>query len=352
MPELSSFQIAGREIGAGAPVFVIAEMSANHHQEIDRAYRIIDAAAQAGADAVKLQTYRPDTITIDCDRDYFRIGDGSRWSGRTLHELYESAYTPWAWHAPLKEYVEDRGLVFLSTPFDTTAVDLLSDLDVPAYKVASFEIVDIPLIAEMARRDKPMIMSTGMARLDEIDRAVRAVRSAGNDRLVLLKCTSAYPAPADEANLATIPHLADSFGVPTGLSDHTLGVGVPAAAVALGASVVEKHLTLSRDDEGPDSAFSLEPKEFERMVDAVRRAEASVGDVQYGVTKRQEGSRQLRRSLFVVRDVAAGDEFTEENIRSIRPGDGLSPRMLPEILGRRARRDIERGTPMGWDLVG
>lgn len=344
------FTIGKREIGPGRPVYVVAEMSANHGQDLDQALRIVRAAAAAGADAVKLQTYTPDTLTIDCDRDAFRIG-GTIWEGRTLYDLYAEAYTPWEWQPRLKEVAAELCLDLFSTPFDSTAVDFLEEMGVPAYKVASFEIVDLPLIRRVAQTGKPLILSTGMASLAEIDEAVATARAAGAVQIALLKCTSAYPAQPDEMNLRTIPHLADAFGAVVGLSDHTLGIAVPVAAIALGACIVEKHLTLSRALKGPDSAFSLEPGEFRSMVDAIREAEKALGTVRYETTEKESASRAFRRSLFVVRSVRAGEPFTEENVRSIRPGMGLHTRYLPEVLGRRARGDIERGTPLAWDLV-
>lgn len=343
--------INGRQIGNGALVYVIAEMSANHNQDFEQAVRILHAAKESGADAIKLQTYTPDTMTISCDNEYFQIGKGTVWEGRNLYDLYGEAYTPWDWQPRLKEVAGDSGLDLFSTPFDHTAVDFLEQMDVPAYKIASFEIVDLPLIRRIAQTGKPIIMSTGMATLAEIDEAVRTIREAGGGQLALLKCTSAYPAPPKEMNLRTIPHLAQAFGVPVGLSDHTLGIAVPVAAVALGACIVEKHFTLSRDAPGPDSAFSLEPHEFKAMVEAIRVAEKALGEVRYEVTEREVASRVFRRSLFVVRDMETGEMFTEENVRSIRPGYGLHTRYVDEVLGRRAARDIERGTPLGWSLV-
>ncbi len=345
--------IGARAVGAGARPYVIAEMSANHRHDLDEAVRMIAAMRDAGADAVKLQTYTPDTLTLDCDNEHFRIGPGNPWSGRTLYELYGEAYTPWEWHEPLSRAAADAGLDFFSTPFDASAVELLERLDVPAFKIASFEVVDLPLIRRAARSGRPLVISTGMASLAEIDDAVRAAREGGAGGVVLLKCTSAYPSPPEAMNLSTIPHLARAFDVPVGLSDHTLGVAVPAAAVALGACVVEKHFTLSRAAGGPDAAFSLEPHEFRQMVDAVRDSWAAVGTVRYGAgVGAEEGSRVFRRSLFVVRDVRAGEPFTAENLRSIRPGNGLPPRFLPEVVGRTATRDVERGTPLDWSLVG
>lgn len=345
-------EINDRRIGPGYPTYIIAEMSANHNHDFDRAVKIIKAAKEGGADAIKLQTYTPDTMTIDCDKEYFRIGKGTIWEGRNLYDLYEEAYTPWDWQPRLKEVANDLGLDLFSTPFDTSAVDFLEDMDVPAHKVASFENVDLPLLREIAQTGKPIIMSTGMATLGEIDEAVRAVREAGGQQLALLKCTSAYPASPEEMHLRTVPHLAEAFGVPTGLSDHTLGTAVPVAGVAMGACIVEKHLTISRDEPGPDSAFSLEPQEFKAMVRAVRTAENALGRVHYAVGEGEANSRVFRRSLFVVEDMEAGEAFTSENVRSIRPGYGLHPRHLDDVIGRCASRPLERGTPLTWDLVG
>jgi pseudaminic acid synthase len=347
----SSFSIGDRTIGDGNQVYVIAEMSANHGQDFDRAVQIIEAAKDAGADAIKLQTYTPDTMTIKCDKKYFHIGKGSLWEGRNLYDLYSEAYTPWEWQPKLKKIANDLGMDLFSTAFDPSAVDFLEEMDVPVHKIASFEIVDIPLIEYMAKTGKPIIISTGMATLAEMDEAVQAARDAGATQIALLKCTSAYPAPPEEMNLRTIPHLAEAFGVPTGLSDHSLGIAVPVAAVALGACIVEKHFTLSRDLPSADSAFSLEPHEFKEMVDAIRMAEKALGVVHYQVSEREASSRVFRRSLFVVKDMKAGDAFTNENVRSIRPGYGLPPKHLKEVLGRRAARDILRGTPLGWQLI-
>jgi pseudaminic acid synthase len=341
------FRIAERQIGAGRPIYIVAEMSANHRQDFEQAVRIVKAAKDAGADAVKLQTYTPDTLTIDSNREHFRIS-GTIWKGRNLYDLYGEAYTPWEWQPRLKETANNLGLDLFSSAFDDTAVDFLEEMGVPAYKVASFEIVDLPLIRRIARTGKPMIMSTGMATLAEIDEAVRTAREAGATQIALLKCTSAYPARPEEMNLRTIPHLAQAFGVPVGLSDHTLAIAVPVAAVALGACIVEKHFTLSREIPGPDNAFSLEPHEFQAMVEAIRVAERALGEVRYEVTEREAASRVFRRSLFVVQDVEAGQVFTKDNVRSIRPGYGLHTRYLCEILGCRASRDVLRGTPLSW----
>lgn len=345
-------EIAGRTVGPGQPVYLVAELSANHHHDLGRARELVRAAHAAGADAVKLQTYTADTLTIDCDRPPFRVGEGTLWEGRSLYDLYREAHMPWDWQPELKTLADELGIHCFSTPFDATAVDFLEAMDVPAHKVASFEIVDLPLIRRIAETGKPLIVSTGMATLAEIEAAVETVRATGNNQLALLKCTSAYPSPPEAMNLRTIPHLAETFGVPAGLSDHTLGIAVAVAAVALGACVIEKHFTLSRDEPGPDSAFSLEPDEFRAMVDAVRTTERALGWVRYGAGEHEKASRVFRRSLFVVEDVAQGEAFTPQNLRSIRPGDGLPPKHLPEILGRRATRPLERGTPLAWDHVG
>ena len=347
---MNPIKIGDRSIGAGAPVYVIAELSANHNQKFEKAVRIMEAAKEAGADAIKLQTYTADTMTIASRRAEFQI-EGTIWHGRNLYELYGEAYTPWEWQSRLKKIADDMGMDLFSTPFDATAVDFLEKMNVPAHKVASFELVDIPLIRKIAATGKPMIISTGMATVEEIEEALEAARSAGAVQIALLKCTSAYPAPAEDMNLRTIPELSRRFGVPAGLSDHSMGVAVPVAAVVLGACIIEKHLTLSRSEPGPDSAFSLEPQEFKAMVDAVRVAEKALGEVQFGCSAKENVSRMHRRSLFVVNDVRRGELFTEENVRSIRPAHGLHTRHLAEVLGRHATQDIERGTPLSWELV-
>jgi pseudaminic acid synthase len=344
-------EIGGRRIGSDYPCYIIAEMSANHGQSFDQAVNILEAAKDAGADAVKLQTYTPDTLTIDCDNDYFRI-DGTLWDGRTLYDLYRDAFTPWDWQPRLKDVARRIGVELFSTPFDASAVDFLERMDVSAHKVASFENCDIALLRRVAATGKPIIASTGMATLAEIDEMVRAIQDGGGQQLALLKCTSAYPAPFDEMNLRTIPHMAQAFGVPVGLSDHTLGGAVPVAAVTLGASIIEKHFTLSRSLAGPDSAFSLEPQEFKSMVEGVRIAEKAMGCVNYGLSAAEITSRGFRRSLFVVKNVRAGELFTEQNLRSIRPGYGLHTRYLQEVLGRTATRNIQRGTPLSWEMIG
>lgn len=343
--------IGSRRIGPGQPTFIVAELSANHNHDFDQAIKIIRAAKEAGADAIKLQTYTPDTITMGSNREEFRIAAGTVWDGRTLHELYSEAHTPWEWQPKLKRAANDLGLELFSSPFDFSAVDFLEEMQVPAYKVASFEIVDIPLIRKMARTGKPLIISTGMATLEEIDEAVQAARSAGTKEMALLKCTSAYPASPDEMNLRTIPELTRRFGVLAGLSDHSMGIAAPVAAVALGACIVEKHLTLSRSQQGPDSAFSLEPGEFKCMVEAVRVAERSLGEVRFGPCAHEANSQIFRRSLFVVESLKRGERFDEKNVRSIRPAHGLHTRHLGEVVGKRAACDIEKGTPLSWDLV-
>lgn len=342
--------MAGSFIGEKG-VFIVAELSANHGHRLETALALVRVAKACGADAVKLQTYTPETITIDCANEYFQIRHGTIWDGKTLHQVYQEAFTPWEWHPPIQEAAEHEGLVFFSTPFDFTAVDFLETLQVPFYKIASFELVDLRLIGRVALTGKPAIMSTGMATLGEIDEAVRTFRDMGGTQLALLKCTSAYPAPVEEMNLRTIPHLADAFGVPVGLSDHTLDISVPVVAVSLGARLIEKHLTLNRSVPGPDSAFSLEPEEFKAMVDSVRTAERALGRVNYEATENEKNSRAFRRSLFVTEDMKIGDVFTENNVRSVRPAYGLATKHLEAILGRRAARDLERGTPLTWDLV-
>lgn len=348
---MPSINISGRMIGEGQPVYIIAEISANHNQSYEQAVKLIHAAKNSGADAVKLQTYTPDTITINCRNELFHVGKGSLWEGRCLYDLYGEAYTPWEWHAGLFDEAKKLGLDILSTAFDPTAVDFLEELSVPVHKIASFEIVDIPLIEKMASTGKPLIISTGMASLGEIEEAVQAARGAGAEQIALLKCTSAYPAPPEEMNLRTIPNLAETFGVPVGLSDHTLGPEVPVAAVCMGACIIEKHFTLTRNVPGADSAFSLIPGEFEAMVKAVRIAESSLGRIRYGLQEDEVASKAFRRSLFVVKDVKKGDVLSAENVRSIRPAMGLHPRYLNEIFGRRARKDITAGTPLNWDLI-
>lgn len=348
---MKSFKIKRRSIGARCESYIIAEMSANHSQSFDSALELVRAAKQAGADAIKLQTYTPDTLTISSRRPEFLIGKGTLWEGRNLYELYGEAYTPWEWQPKLKAEAEKLGIDCFSTPFDDTAVDFLQGMDVPAHKIASFELVDSGLLKKIAATGKPVIMSTGMATLAEIDEAVRTLRKAGCMQLALLKCTSAYPSLPEDMNLRTIPHLAEAFLVPVGLSDHTLGIAVPVAAVALGACIIEKHLTLRRSDGGPDAAFSLEPAEFRAMVDAIRIAEKALGKVNYEMSEKEQASRVFRRSLFVVKDLKAGEEFTHENVRSIRPGHGMPPKMIDEVLGSAATIDMAKGTPLQMEHI-
>ncbi len=346
-----SLSIAGRAVGPGHPVYVIAEISGNHNGSFDKAVALVEAAAAAGADAVKLQTYTADTITLRSDTAPFRIESGTLWDGTTLHALYEKAHTPWDWQPELFALAGKLGIHCFSSPFDPTAVAFLERLGVPAYKVASFEIVDLPLIRCVAATRKPMILSTGMATLAEIDEALKAAREAGAKEIALLACSSAYPSPPEAIRLARIRHLADTFGVVTGLSDHTLGIDVSVAAVAVGACLVEKHLCLSRAEPGPDTAFSLEPDELRALVAGIRTAEKAIGEPSYGPAPSEVSSLAFRRSLFVVKPVKKGERFTEENVRSIRPAHGLHTRHLQEVLGRSAARDIDGGTPLAWDLV-
>ncbi|MDD4628920.1 MAG: pseudaminic acid synthase [Candidatus Peribacteraceae bacterium] len=344
-------KIGKHSIGTGHPAYIVAEMSANHGQSYEKAVEIIHAMKEAGADAVKLQTYTADTMTIDSPGPEFRIGKGTMWEGKTLHELYGEAFTPWEWQPKLKKVAEGLGMDLFSTPFDATSVDFLKKMDVPAYKIASFELTDLPLLALTAATGKPVILSTGMADLAEIEEAVRTIRNAGNTELILLKCTSAYPSPPEEMNLRTIPDMAERFGLPVGLSDHSLAPEVPVTAVALGACMIEKHFCLSRKEPGPDTAFSLEPQEFRRMVDAIRTTERALGKVSYERTPEERKSVIFRRSLFAVKDIAKGETLTKENVRSIRPGNGLPPKELPKILGKRAKKDIGQGTPLAQELI-
>ena len=340
-------------LGGGTVPFVIAEMSGNHNQSLDRALAIVDAAAASGVHALKLQTYTPDTMTLDVNRAEFQIADReSLWAGRSLYELYGEAYTPWEWHRPIFDRARSRGLVAFSTPFDDSAVDLLESLDAPCYKIASFENTDLPLIRRVASTGKPLIVSTGMASVAELDELVRAARGAGCRDLVLLKCTSTYPADPENSNIRTIPHLRELFGCEVGLSDHTMGVGVAVASVALGATVIEKHFTLSRAEGGVDSAFSMEPAEMAQLVVETERAWRALGRVAYGATGAEQKSLQFRRSLYVVKDMKEGDVLSRENVRAIRPGLGLPPKHLDAVLGRRVKHDVPRGTPLSWDLCG
>ena len=343
--------IADRHIGPGHPTFVIAELSANHNHDLARALASIDAAAEAGVDAVKFQTYTADTITIDSDAEPFQVRGGTLWDGRTLYELYAEAHTPWEWHDELFARARARGLVAFSTPFDPTAVDLLESLEVPAYKVASMEIVDIPLVSLIASKGKPVIISTGIATDTEIREAIDACRDVGNDQVILLQCTSGYPTPPDELNMRTLPDMRDRFGFSVGLSDHTMSNTAAIIGVSLGAVVIEKHFTLDRAAGGPDSAFSLEPKELAELVSVVRETEQALGTVTYDLAPSARASRSHSRSLFVVEDVSAGESVTETNVRSIRPADGLRPALFAEIKGRRFRANTARGTPLTLDLL-
>ena len=344
-------KIGNNEIGEGKPVYIIAELSANHNGSFERAVETLRAAADAGANAIKLQTYTADTLTLDCDNEYFKIGNGTVSEGKTLYELYSEAYTPWEWQPKLKKEAEKLGLDCFSSPFDTTAVDFLEKMDVPAYKIASFELVDIPLIKYTASKMKPIIISTGMTTEDEIKDAVDAVYSTGNRDLALLKCTSAYPALPEDMNLRTIPDMAKKFGVTVGLSDHTLTNDVSIASVALGATIIEKHITLSRAEGGHDAGFSLEPAEFAKMVESIRTVEKALGKINYQTTEKEKALRKLRRSLFAVKDIKKGEAFTSVNIRSIRPGAGLDPKYYEEILGKESVCNMKKGTPLELDLV-
>lgn len=329
-------------------LLIVAELSANHNHDFNLAVKTIEAAKVAGANAIKLQTYTPDTLTIDCKNEYFTLNSGTIWDGKTYYELYQEAYTPWEWHKDLKEYAESIGLMFFSTPFDKTAVDFLEELDVPVYKIASFEVMDIPLIEYAASKGKPMIISTGIATIAEIEDAVEACKKVGNDQIMLLKCTSSYPARIEDANLKTMVNMRETFGVEVGLSDHTMGSTVPIVAASLGARLIEKHFILDRSIGGPDATFSMEPEEFKQMVKAVREAEKAVGKIDYSIDERKMNNRSIARSLFVVEDIKKGEILTEKNIRSIRPGNGLSPKYYNQILGRKVMSDLMRGTPLEW----
>jgi N-acetylneuraminate synthase len=344
-------EIQGRRIGPCHPVYVVAELSGNHLGDLERARSLVRAAAEAGADAVKLQTYRADTITIDARTPPFRIRGGTLWDGRVLHDLYAEAATPWEWFPELASLARDLGMHCFSSPFDPTAVDFLEAHGAPAYKIASFELVDVPLLQKVASTQKPIIVSAGMAELSEIDEAVGAIRAAGSSSIALLRANSGYPASPAEMNLKAIPYLAERFGVPVGLSDHSPGIAAAIAAVALGASIIEKHLTLARSDGGPDAAFSVEPAELSALVAGVRTAELAIGEARFGPTPGEQPSLAFRRSLFVVERVLRGEPFTRENVRSIRPSGGLHPRHLEAVLGRRAAKDLERGTPLAWELI-
>lgn len=346
--------IGKKKIGPGHPVFIIAEMSCNHNQDFQKALDIIDAAADAGVDAVKLQTFKPEVITIDSDKEYFKINVNDAWRGQTLYGLYKQVYTPWEWQAKLKEYGEKKGLIVFSSPFDETAVDFLEGLNVGAYKIASFETGDLELLRKVGSTKKPVIISRGMTSIEDLDLAIRTLKDAGSPQVAVLHCVSSYPAPIDQMNLSTIPDIASRFDVVTGLSDHSmddLGFIVPLTAVALGASIIEKHFTLRRSDGSPDAAFSLEPQEMKAMVKAIRDAEKAIGRPTYEVKGKEAENMVFRRSLFAVKDIKKGEALTKDNIRSIRPGYGLAPKHLEAVLGKKAVQDIETGTPLKWDLI-
>lgn len=344
-------KIGIREIGGGQPAYIIAEMSANHAGDISRAKEIIHAAKEAGADCIKIQTYTPDTLTINCDNSYFHISDGT-WNGENLYQLYQKAYTPWEWQKELFEEAKKAEIDFFSTPFDNTSVDFLEEIGIGFYKIASFELVDIPLIEYVASTGKPMILSTGMATLAEIDEAVEAVKKQGNHNFALLRCASAYPAITDEMNLRTMQNMGDTFGVPYGLSDHSMGSVGAVTAVALGASIIEKHFCLDRSIENPDSTFSMNPMEFKQMVHDIRQAERAIGSVKYGPSEQEKNNLQFRRSIFCVKDIQEGEKLTEENIRIIRPGYGLAPKFYKDVLGQTALEDIQKGTPLAFEMIG
>lgn len=349
---INSFDVGGFIIGDENKPFVIAEMSGNHNQSLDRALKIVDAAAAAGAHGLKIQTYTADTMTIPSDKGLFYIDDPkSLWNGKTLHELYEIAHTPWEWHKPIFERARQKGMIPFSTPFDSSSVDFLEDLGVTLYKIASFENKDWPLLKKVAKTGKPVIMSTGASTVESISESVKVLRENGCNNIVLLKCTSTYPASAGNTNLKTIPHMRELFNCFTGLSDHTGGIGAAVASVALGARVIEKHFTLNREDGGVDSAFSIEPNELNALVVESARAWESLGEIKYDVLNEENASLRFKRSIYIVKDIKEGDEFTSENVRVIRPGDGMQPKYFEKILGRKARTDIERGTPLTWELL-
>jgi N-acetylneuraminate synthase len=347
-----TINIAGRLIGPAEPPFIIAEMSGNHNQSLERALEIVEAAARCGVDAMKIQTYTADTMTLDLrEREFFVSDPGNLWTGRSLYELYQEAHTPWEWHKPIMERCQELGIIFFSTPFDATSVDFLESLQVPCYKIASFENIDLPLLRKVARTGKPMIISTGMATVAELDEAVRAAREAGCREIVLLKCTSSYPATPESSNLRTIPHLHELFNVGVGLSDHTMGVGAAVTAVALGATVIEKHFTLNRADGGVDSVFSLEPDEMQSLVVETKRAWQALGCVSYGPTETEKKSLQYRRSLYVAEHMRAGEFFSTANLRAIRPGLGLPPKYFDIVVGKKVSKDVSKGTPLSWNLI-
>lgn len=346
-----TIKIGNNTITPDSPAYVIAEMSGNHNMDFNRAVKIMEAAKDSGANAIKVQTYTADTITLNCDSEYFQITQGTLWDGTTLHKLYEEAYTPWEWQPKLKKIAEEMGLDFFSSPFDPTSVDFLEDMGVPAYKIASFEITDIPLIKKVAVLGKPVIISTGIATLADIELAMKTCKEAGNENVILLKCCSAYPTPYEDINLRTMVSMSETFDCITGLSDHTMGSAVAGASVALGAKVIEKHLTLRRADGGVDSAFSMEPEEFKKMVDDIRIIEKALGTVTYELSPKQVAEREHCRSLFIAKDMKAGDILTPENLRSVRPGFGLHTKYYDQLLGKKINKDVSMGTPMNWNLL-
>ena len=348
---MKEIKINNTIISKDSPCYIIAEMSANHNGNFDNAVELIKQCKEAGADAIKLQTYTADTITIDCNNEYFQINQGTLWDGRVLYDLYKEAYTPWDWQPKLKKIADDLGITLFSSPFDKTAVDFLEKMDVEAYKVASFEITDIPLIEYIASKNKPVIMSTGISTLADIELAINACKKVGNNDVILLKCTSAYPAPYEEINLNTMKNMSETFNVVTGLSDHSLGIEIPVAAVALGAKVIEKHVTLKRSNGGVDSEFSLEPHELKAMIQAIRNTEKALGIITYELSAKSVKSREFSRSLFIVKDVLSGETLTDENVRSIRPGYGMHPKYLSDVLGKAATMDMKKGTPLKWEFI-
>ncbi len=348
---MDSILIDNFKLQEGEPVFIIAELSANHNGSLETAIKTVRAAKKAGADAIKLQTYTADTITLDCDNEYFKIKGGTLWDGKTLYQLYQEAYTPWEWHAELFAVAREEGLICFSSPFDKTAVDFLEKLEVPAYKIASFEITDIPLIKYTASKGKPIIISTGIAEKADIELALETCHSVGNHQIILLKCTSSYPAPLELSNMKTMPDMKNQFGTLVGLSDHTLGITLPVVATSLGACVIEKHLILDKKIGGPDAAFSLDVNEFTQMVNEVRNAEKALGEISYELSEKVKGSRKFSRSLFIVKSLKKGDVLDEESLKSIRPGDGLHPKYYEEVIGKSINCDIELGTPMKWEFI-
>jgi len=349
---MKPIKLGPHQISQDDPPFIIAEMSGNHNQSIERALQIVDAAASAGAHAIKIQTYTADTMTIDCDLDLFKINEkDSLWKGYTLYKLYEEAHTPWDWHPKIFDRCREKGILCFSTPFDDTAVDYLEKYDLPCYKIASFENTDIPLLKKVAKTGKPVLMSCGMASREELEESVQVLRTNGCDQIILLKCTSSYPANPKDSNINTIPAMSELFNCHVGLSDHTRGIAVPVASIALGARVIEKHFTLDRSAGGVDSAFSLEPSELKSLVEETKCAFESLGQVRYGATKDEAKSMVFRRSLIITQDMKAGDQFSKENCRTIRPGHGLPPKFYEEILGKRVKTDVKRGTPVSWDIV-